>query len=98
MSPSEFSSDALKDLGVLTQDSSGAWCLAVHVQPGAKQTEFVGLHGDRAKIRVAAAPVDGKANKALVAWVAKALGVPKKHVEIVRGQSGRQKRLTIKGL
>ncbi len=79
-------------------DSSGDWRLDVHVQPGAKTTEFTGLYGERAKIRLAAPPVDGKANHALISWVAQNLGLSKAQVRIVRGQSARKKTLAIKGL
>ena len=79
-------------------DSSGDWCLAVHIQPGAKATEFTGLYGERAKIRLAAAPVNGKANQALIVWVAQHLGLAKSQVTIVRGHSARKKTLAIKGL
>ncbi len=95
MSSPSFSLDSLQKLGALTPEKSGGWRLFVHVQPGAKTTEFVGLHGGRAKIRLAAPPVDGKANKALIAWVAKRLGVPKLQVTIVRGQNARKKTLAI---
>lgn len=73
----------------------GAWLLHVHVQPGASTTQAAGLHGDRLKVRLAAPPVDGKANKALVAWAADHFGIPKAAVELVRGQTSRQKTLRI---
>lgn len=72
--------------------------LTLHIQPGAKKTEVAGLHGDALKIRLAAPPVDGKANEALVAFVAKTLGVPKASVELVSGQTSRAKRLRVAGV
>lgn len=69
--------------------------LTVHVQPGARKTEIVGPHGDALKIRLAAPPVDGKANAALIEWAARAFGVPKARVELLHGAAGRQKVLAV---
>jgi uncharacterized protein (TIGR00251 family) len=85
----------LDSAGVIVTDKTGALLLAVHVQPGAKSTETVGIHGDRLKVRLAAPPVDGKANKALIEWAQKFFQVSKRDVELVRGQSSRQKTLRI---
>jgi uncharacterized protein (TIGR00251 family) len=71
--------------------------LLVHVQPGAKKSEVVGVHGERLKIRIAAPPVDGKANAALVAFLATLLDVSKSQIELVAGTSGRQKSFLISG-
>ncbi|CAG0975319.1 hypothetical protein RHDC4_01548 [Rhodocyclaceae bacterium] len=81
----------------LRADSDGVM-LTLHIQPGAKKTEVAGLHGDALKIRLAAPPVDGKANEALVAFVAKTLGVSKASVELVSGQTSRAKRLRVAGV
>jgi uncharacterized protein (TIGR00251 family) len=51
--------------------------LTLHIQPGAKRTEVAGLYGDALKIRLAAPPVDGKANAALISFLAERLGVAK---------------------
>ena len=56
--------------------------LTLHIQPGAKRSEVAGLHGDALKIRLAAPPVDGKANAALLAFVAATLGLPRSAVEL----------------
>ncbi|MDD3353409.1 DUF167 family protein [Zoogloea sp.] len=71
--------------------------LSLHVQPGAKKTEFAGLHGDALKIHLAAPPVDGKANAALIAFIARAAGVSKASVELVSGEASRAKRVRIRG-
>lgn len=73
----------------------GGWELQIHVQPGAKTTEVAGMHGDRVKVRLAAPPVDGKANKALVAWLAELFGVPRSDVVLLRGERSRQKTVRI---
>ena len=67
----------------------------VHVQPGAKTTSCAGVHGDALKIRLHAPPVDGKANQALIAWLAQTLVCPLSHIRLIRGQTGRRKTLTI---
>ncbi|MDX9994368.1 MAG: DUF167 domain-containing protein [Rhodocyclaceae bacterium] len=69
--------------------------LSLHVQPGAKKTEVAGLYGDTLKIRLAAPPVDGKANDALVAFIAAKVGAGRTAVELVSGQTSRAKRVRI---
>jgi len=69
--------------------------LSCHLQPNASKDEFAGLHGERLKIRITAPPVDGKANAHLIGFLAKAFGVPKQSVTIERGDSGRQKTVSI---
>lgn len=81
----------------LREDGDGV-VFTLHIQPGAKRTETAGTHGDALKIRLAAPPVDGKANDALVAFLAKTLGVPKSHVELIAGQSSRAKRVRVGGI
>lgn len=81
----------------LRKDGEG-WLLAIHAQPGAKKTGVAGLHGDSLKIRIAAPPVDGKANTALIAFVARTLGVPKSAVTLVKGESSREKLLRVTDL
>lgn len=72
--------------------------LDVHVQPGAKRSEFAGRHGERVKIRLAAPPVDGRANEALIEFLAAHYGVPKRSVTIASGLRSRRKRVVIDGL
>lgn len=72
--------------------------LSLHIQPGARITEVVGTHGDALKIRLAAPPVDGKANAALIGFLAKTLGVPKAAVSLLSGESSRAKRVRVQGL
>lgn len=69
----------------------GRLLLTLHIQPGAKKTEVCGLHGDALKIRLAAPPVDGKANAALLAFVADRLGLSKSAVSLKSGQTSRRK-------
>ena len=78
--------------------AAGRITLTLHIQPGAKKTECVGLHGDALKIRLAAPPVDGKANAALVAFVADYFGLAKSAVRLKSGQTSRRKVLEIADL
>ena len=71
------------------------WLLTLHIQPGAKKSEVVGLHGDALKVRVASPPVDGKANEALVAFIADQLGLPKRAVQLVKGDTSRAKTVLV---
>ena len=71
--------------------------LTLHIQPGARKTEFAGLHGDALKIRLAAPPVDGKANDALVKFIAETLGLPKSAVNLKSGHTSRRKVLEVRG-
>ena len=71
------------------------WLLAVHVQPGAKTTEVAGLHGEALKIRIAAPPVEGRANAVLEEFIARALGVPKRCVSVVKGGASRRKTVRV---
>ena len=79
----------------LNRAADGSVILTLHIQPGAKKTEITGLHGEALKIRLAAPPVDGKANAALIAFLAKACGVSKSSVELVSGDTSRAKRVRV---
>ncbi len=67
------------------------------MQPGASRSEFAGMHGERLKIRLAAPPVEGKANAALVEFLAAHYGVARRNVQIVAGLKSRRKRVSIDG-
>jgi uncharacterized protein (TIGR00251 family) len=71
------------------------WSIAVHVQPGAKRSSVAGLHGERLKLRIAAPPAEGRANAAVVAFIAEALGVPRALVSIARGERSRDKVIAV---
>jgi uncharacterized protein (TIGR00251 family) len=59
------------------------------------RSAFIGLYGDRLRIRVGAPPVDGKANAELLAFLARAFGVPRRRVRLISGASGRDKTVAI---
>jgi uncharacterized protein (TIGR00251 family) len=64
--------------------------LRLTVSPGARRTEVVGLHGDRLKVRLAAAPEKGAANRELIAFLARALNLPKNAFRLLGAQSRRK--------
>ena len=70
----------------------------LHIQPGARKTEVAGLHGEALKIRLAAPPVDGRANDCLLAFVAEHLGITRSRVELLSGAASRAKRLRLYGM
>jgi hypothetical protein len=70
--------------------------LEVRVQPRAARTGFDGRHGTRVRVRLQAPPVDGRANAALVEFLAATFGVPRARVLIEHGLSGRDKRVRIR--
>ena len=72
--------------------------LELHVQPGAKRSEFAGTHGERIKLRLAAPAVEGKANAALIEFLADYFRVPRRNVSIVSGLKSRAKRVAIEGV
>jgi uncharacterized protein len=75
--------------------AGNAVLLTLHVQPGAKRTEVAGTHGDALRIRLAAPPVDGKANAELLRFLAAAFDVPRRAVTLLRGEASRQKLVRI---
>lgn len=71
--------------------------LTLHVQPGAKRSEIAGLHGDALKIRLAAPPVEGRANEALLKLMGDLFDVPVRQVELKQGGQSRHKVVAIEG-
>jgi hypothetical protein len=80
------------------RDEAGGAVLELLVQPRASRTRAVGEHDGRLKIQLAAPPVDGEANAALVEFLADALGVRKADVVIARGDTGRRKTVRVAGV
>jgi uncharacterized protein (TIGR00251 family) len=86
------------DVSDLYEPSADGVVLHVHVQPGAGRSAVVGRHGDALKVRVAAPPVDGRANEATRLLLAEALGLASGDVELASGESSRAKRFRLRGL
>ena len=83
----------------LTAGPGGAGAtLELLVQPRASRTRVVGEHDGRLKVQLAAPPVDGEANAALVEFLAGALGVRKADVVVARGETGRRKTVRVAGV
>lgn len=80
-------------------DAKGGAAFTVRVVPKASKTEIIGLMDDGAlKVRLTAPPVEGKANEALIAFLADVLSVRRDQVEIVAGHSGREKLISVIGI
>ena len=79
-------------------EAEGGVTFAVRVVPRASRNGIVGVHGDALKVRVTAPPVEGRANEALIAFLAKRLGVRKSQVDIVAGATSRRKMIRVSGL
>ncbi len=75
----------------------GRLLLSLHVQPRAGKEQLAGLHGEALKIRLTSPPVEGRANKAVIALLAKLLHLPKSAVVIKSGLQSRSKQVLISG-
>jgi len=84
-------------------DEAHNWCCAnalgvlldLYVQPNAKVTQASGEHDGALKVRLHAPPIDGRANEALLAWVADRLGLTRRQVTLKSGHSSRRKRVQV---
>ena len=72
--------------------------IKVKVLPRSSRTEIAGRENDVYKVKLTDPPVEGRANKALIAFLAEKLGVPKRDIEMVSGKTGRLKTIRIRGL
>lgn len=79
-----------------TQEND-AVLINIYVQPGAKCTKLSGFYGDALKIRLATPPIDGRANEALLNFLAQLFDVPRRQVELIRGCKSRHKKVAIRG-
>ena len=80
------------------RDERGGAVLEVVVVPRASRTRVVGEHDGRLKLQLAAPPVDGAANEALLAFLADALGVRRTALALLRGETGKRKSIRIEGV
>ncbi len=81
----------------MIREVAGGVEIDVAVVPRASRSRVVGIHGDRVKLQLAAPPVDGAANEELVALFAEVLGVPRRAIAIVRGDTSKRKTVRIDG-
>ena len=82
----------------IVEERDGKVVIAVHAQPGAGTTEVVGTYGSALKIRVAAPPTRNRANEALQELIAEVFDLKPKDVELVSGETNRQKRFRLSGI
>ena len=80
------------------QPAAGGCVVNVRVIPRASRNQIQGVLGDALKIRLQAPPVDGKANDALVRFLADTLNVPVRHVRLLSGETGRNKKVFLDGV
>ena len=78
------------------REGDNDYILTLHIQPGARRTEVAGVYGKALKIKLAAEPVDGKANTALVEFLAGCFGVSRQHIELKQGEKSRYKIVRIR--
>jgi uncharacterized protein (TIGR00251 family) len=78
--------------------ASGDLLLSLYVQPRASRNELAGLHGEALKLRLTTPPVDGRANKAVISFLAKLLKIPKSAILIKSGQQSRSKKIVLSGV
>lgn len=72
--------------------------IKIHLIPRSSRNQLISCLGDQLKIKITAPPVEGRANQALIAFLAKKLGIAKTRVELVAGETSKQKRIKIRGL
>lgn len=77
--------------------SHGNLILTLYIQPGAKSSEVIGLHGEALKIKLASPPIDGKANKALLQFIAAKFDIPLRQIKLIRGEKSRHKTVELLG-
>ncbi len=82
---------------IVSEDAAGV-TIAVQVVPRATRNEVAGVQGDLLKVRITAPPVEGAANEALLAFLAKALALRRRDLELVSGEHARRKLVRIRGL
>jgi uncharacterized protein (TIGR00251 family) len=81
--------------GFVRAAGEGRWRLSVWVQPGAKADGLAGIYQGALKVRLGAPAVDGKANRALIDFIAGRLELKKSQIQLETGQSGRKKILLV---
>ena len=87
----------MSDAVEFARDIADGCTLSIRVHPGAKRDAVTGLHAGAVKIALNAPPVDGKANEALIAFVAERLRIPRSKVALIAGATSRNKTLRVTG-
>lgn len=86
---------------MMVREVAGGVTLAIRAQPGAKKTAIAGVYGEgdaaQLKIAVQAPPIEGRANEALIAFLAEKFDISRRSVELISGEQSRSKVFLIKG-
>ncbi len=103
--PAQFASrcdsirlDAPSCMAIRFEERDGRVRIPVRAQPRASRSEIVGEYDGALKVRVAAPPVEGEANRELVRFLARTIGVPQSSLEILSGSSGKSKIVEVAGV
>ncbi|NLG67997.1 MAG: DUF167 domain-containing protein [Firmicutes bacterium] len=91
-------SDQRHPAPAFARPTKGGVLLSVRLQPGAARSEVAGVQGDALRLRIAAPPVDGRANDAARDFLAERLGVPRSAIVLTRGATARHKLFFVQGL
>ena len=86
-----------EDSLTFARDTSDGCTLSVRIHPGARKNAVTGIHDAALKISLTTPPVDGRANEALIAFLADRLQIPKARIALLSGQTSRSKSLRITG-
>jgi uncharacterized protein (TIGR00251 family) len=84
-------------LSSFVRDTADGCILSVRVHPGARRNAILGVHAEALKISLTTPPVDGRANEALIAFLAEALQLPKSRISLLAGATSRTKVLRVAG-
>ena len=86
------------ELSLIISEKPDGCLLKCWIQPRSSRSAVIGIHGDALKIALTAPPVDGKANKELLKFMAKYFKLPQSGIQITAGESSRSKTILISGL
>jgi hypothetical protein len=92
-----MATEAVGEAFDIQEDDKGI-TFKVHLQPRSKRDKIVGLHGDALKVQITAAPIEGRANEACIAFFARLFKMPKAKVAIVSGLASRDKLVRLSGV
>ena len=93
-----MSNERTSDLSSAVVQSTDGVLIRVHVQPKARREQIIGMHGGRIKLAVTEPPDQGKANEAVVRLIAATLNLAASRVELLRGDTSRQKDLRVRNI
>ena len=83
---------------MIARSASGGCTISVRVHPGAKRNAITGTHDGALKISLTTPPTDGRANQALIAFLAERLNIPRASIDLIAGATSRSKTLRLTGI